>query len=116
MRFLHYLKQTYPDVTHFYSPEYYINYNSFTLEPLESALVLLDVSESINRLNICCGRLTSWTQEIQLCLLVVNTSLEDSIRIERRSTLAQLLNQPSIINYLSCIPLIELVHLLQRNM
>jgi hypothetical protein len=116
MRILYYLKRNSPDVTRFYSPENYINYEPFTLAPLESALVLLDVSESINQLNICCGRLTSWTQEIQLCVLVINTSLEENVRLERRSTLTQLLNQHYIINYLSCIPLSELVYLLQRNM
>ena len=115
MKFLYYLKRNIPGANWYYSPENYINYEPIVLEPLESALVLLDVSESIKRLNICCGRITSWTQELQLCILVINTSLEENIYLERRSTLAQLLNKHYIQNYLSCIPLAELVYLLHKH-
>ena len=116
MRILYYMKRIFPEVTSgYYSPENYLSYDPFTLEPLESALVLLDVNEAINRLNICCGRLTSWSQRIQLCIMVVNISLEESIQMERRSTLTEPLNKHQIINYMSCIPSTDLVRLLQQN-
>jgi hypothetical protein len=115
MRTIYYMKQNYYESANYYTPQDYWNCQEFTLNPQEAAVILLDINEVVAQLNICCGRITPWSREVHLCLLVFNKSVENSVHIEKRTPLTHLLGWPTIESQLSCIPLQDLILLLSYN-
>ena len=96
---------------HFYNPQNYMNYEDFTLAPLETVIILLNISDIVCRLNICCGKVNAWSNEAQLCLLVVNKSTSIPVYVEKSSALVHLLSSQHFDSQLAVIPVHDLIKL-----
>jgi hypothetical protein len=91
----------------YYSPELYMNFTAYTIEPEEVLLILLNVNDMIYNLNICCGKFNGWAKDNHLCLLIKNISTTNSISVGSGTSLHQLLDTSNIESQLSCIPFFE---------
>lgn len=112
MRSVFYVKKNYHDYADFYNPQEYVSNETFVLKPEETLLILLDYSDVVSQLNICCGRITPWTKEGQLCMLVKNKSTLNTLRIDKGHRLIHLLSNPIVSSHLCCVPHEDIVKLL----